>query len=237
MQKRPVARGPGARRGQWMCVAAQRRSTLTPLTRFVRVHVDHPAPPRMHEVPRTKPGTRGKPYHTEHQPETASTHKRLPRRATTRTAARTPILRAQPPQAQLGSASPQASGGAGARGLAGPPAIREPAPAGRAAPGGPAGPPWTGHSTAGLRARAPAGRRPSARRAPGRVRGACGPGSPRHKPPGGGSSRKLSKVCAGLLLHGSSCQSHGERPWTLRGLHAPKFGHHLDTAGLSEPHI
>jgi Transcription termination factor nusG len=45
------------------------------------------------------------------------------------------------------------------------------------------------------------------------------------------------KVMEVPLLHGTSCQSHGERPWTLRGLHAPKFGRHLDTAGLSEPHI
>jgi hypothetical protein len=34
-----------------------------------------------------------------------------------------------------------------------------------------------------------------------------------------------------------STSGHGERPWTLRGLHTPKFGHHLDTARPSEPHI
>jgi hypothetical protein len=45
------------------------------------------------------------------------------------------------------------------------------------------------------------------------------------------------KGVSGLLLHGTSCYSHGERAWTLQGLHAPKFGHHLDTAGRSEPHI
>ena len=39
------------------------------------------------------------------------------------------------------------------------------------------------------------------------------------------------------LLHDTSCQSHGERPWTLPGVHAPNFGRHLDTARLSEPHI
>jgi hypothetical protein len=41
----------------------------------------------------------------------------------------------------------------------------------------------------------------------------------------------------GPRLHGTSYPSHDERPWTLRGFYTPKFGHHLDTAGLSEPHI
>src|SRR5262249_59705117 len=75
---------------------------------------------------------------------------------------------------------------AGGRGARGPPGdtFRAPAgaPAPAAAPGRPGGPPWTGHSIAGLRARAPAACRPSAFRAPGRVRGACGLGSP--LPPG-----------------------------------------------------
>src|SRR5262249_29585389 len=56
--------------------------------------------------------------------------------------------------------APAPARAAGGRGARGPPddTSRAPAvaPAPAAAPGGPAGPPWTGHSTAGLRARAPA---------------------------------------------------------------------------------
>src|SRR5262249_43931545 len=88
-------------------------------------------------------------------------------------------------------AAPAPGRATGARGARGPPGDTSRPPAAAlayaAAPGRPGGPPWTGHSTADLRARAPAGHRPSARRAPGRVRGACGPESP--QPPGAGAAR------------------------------------------------